>query len=184
MLCREHNPRGAIPARRSAAETRGGFTLVEVLLSLMILAMLMASIAVAFEACVDSYQANDDIASATQMARVILGRMMREVRTATDLDSNATELTIIPAPNDLNLTQIKYVQAGTELCVLRTVDGVTTTHRLLGGDNQSAVTLFYVLREDDHLGEPVSVTVRLGLTVDDHAVSVTSSATLRKKQLY
>lgn len=58
------------------------FTLVEVLLSLVILGMLMAAVALAFDASVKNYQANEGIFRTVNTGRQVLLRISNDVRTA------------------------------------------------------------------------------------------------------
>jgi len=56
--------------------------MVEVLMSLAILAMLMAAVAVAFDASIVNFQANESISKNMNTARAALLRMTTEIRTA------------------------------------------------------------------------------------------------------
>ena len=161
-----------------------GFTLVEALLALMILAMLLASIAAAFQAALMGYDTNSDFASVTQTARVVLGRMTSEVRTATDINSTSTSLTISPAPNAYGTTKIVYECVEGVLYYRPTKGGVESSYVLVGSGDNATVNTFYVLREDDLEGNPLSVTIRLGLSVKNESLDMTTSACLRKRQLY
>lgn len=67
---------------------RSGFTLVEVLISLAISALLMAAVAAAFNAAAMGYQDNRDIYNAINNARQALNRMTAELRTGYDVDAN------------------------------------------------------------------------------------------------
>lgn len=59
-----------------------GFTMVEVLMSLAILAMLMAAVAVAFDASIVNFQANEGISKTMNTARAALLRMTTQIRNA------------------------------------------------------------------------------------------------------
>jgi prepilin-type N-terminal cleavage/methylation domain-containing protein len=59
-----------------------GFTIVEVLVSLAVMAILLAAVAVAFNASIINYQENDDIFKAINSARQALTRMTTQLRTA------------------------------------------------------------------------------------------------------
>jgi len=65
-----------------AKKHKSAFTLVEVLLSLAILGMLMAAVAVAFDASVKNYQANQGIYRTVNTGRQTLLRITNDVRTA------------------------------------------------------------------------------------------------------
>ena len=168
----------------SPRKTRA-FTVVEALLALTILAMLLASVAVAVHASMQSYTENERMAAVTQASRVILSRMMREVRTATDVDSTATLLTITPADDGSGLEQIQYQYTGGLLYYRRTVNGVQTTHVLLGdGADDIVISAFSIVREDSGEGVPLSVKARLVLTKGTASFAVTASAAIRRNQEY
>ena len=161
-----------------------GFTLVEVLLAVTILAIVLASIGTAIDASISSYRANDDIASVTQITRMVMSRMMREVRTAVDIDSTATYLVITPPDNAQGITQIRYDYIDSVLYRSQIVGGQTLTQVLIGNEDDVAIGLFSIVREDDLEGNPISVTVRMGMSVGKQEMSMTSSACIRKRQLY
>jgi prepilin-type N-terminal cleavage/methylation domain-containing protein len=62
--------------------SRKGFTLVEVLIVLAILALLMTAVGTAFEATCRSYSENQDLYENMHMARQALIRMTTDIRTA------------------------------------------------------------------------------------------------------
>lgn len=87
------------------------FTLIELLMSLMILGMLMAAVAVAFDASVKNYQANEGIYRTVNTGRQALLRITNDVRIAqavasigigTGFDS-LTELTL-KTPDNQDIT--------------------------------------------------------------------------------
>ncbi len=63
---------------RTRTRTKG-FSFVEVLIALTLMAVLMTSIAAVVHASLQSYRENELITSMTQAARSILTRMMRDV---------------------------------------------------------------------------------------------------------
>jgi len=66
-----------------------GFTIVEVLVSLAVMAILLAAVAVAFNASIINYQENDDIFKAINGARQALFRITTQLRTADAVDPNS-----------------------------------------------------------------------------------------------
>lgn len=61
---------------------RKGFTVVEMLVAVTILAMLMAAVAVAFDASMKNYQANQDIYETVKVGRQSMMRMINDLRSA------------------------------------------------------------------------------------------------------
>ncbi|MEE9369985.1 MAG: prepilin-type N-terminal cleavage/methylation domain-containing protein, partial [Sedimentisphaerales bacterium] len=59
----------------------GGFTIVELLISLAIAALLLAAIAVAFNASVINYRENEDIFKTVNNTRQALSRITTDLRT-------------------------------------------------------------------------------------------------------
>ena len=68
---------------------RSGFTLVEVLLSLALSAMLLSALAVAFNASAVTYRENQEIFVAVNNGRQALLRMTTQLRTGFGVDPNA-----------------------------------------------------------------------------------------------
>jgi prepilin-type N-terminal cleavage/methylation domain-containing protein len=78
-------PSVAIIERESIMKTariKNGFTILELLMSLVILAVLMTAVAVAFDASIVNFKANEGISKTTNAARAALLRMTTELRTA------------------------------------------------------------------------------------------------------
>jgi prepilin-type N-terminal cleavage/methylation domain-containing protein len=163
---------------------RRGFTIMEMLLALTIVAMVLASIAAAVHASLHGYTENEKLTTATQTGRVVLGRMTREIRTCTDLDSDGASVTIIPPNDGSGVAQIVYeISEGQLVCCRTMSDGSKNTSTLIGGPgDDTTLVSFYVLREDDATGEPVSATIRLDFRVSDQPFGMTTSAALRKTQ--
>ena len=161
------------------------FTMVELLISLAITALLLASVAVGTHAYLKSYRDNECIVSLTETSRLVLSRMMVEARAAADLDSTATQLTIIPVDDGSGLEQIRYEYTGGQLHYRRTVSGQQSDQVLIGdGSNDITISDFSILREDDAEGGPVSVKVRLVLARDNESFPLTASAVIRRNQQF
>ena len=161
------------------------FTLAEVILALAILAMLLAAVAVAVHASMQSYTENERIASVTQASRVILSRMMAEVRSAADVNSSDTQLTITPPVDGSGLQQIQYEYTNGELHYRRTVSGVQSDDILTGdGADEIVISAFSIVREDSDEEVPLSVKVRLVLARGTASFAVTASAAIRRTQEY
>ncbi len=114
---------------KSANQTnRNGFTIIEILMALAILAILMAAVGLAFDASVTNYQANEGIYKTLNTARQALLRMTTELRTA---DTVATETDDSPNQN----SKISLI----------TNNGENITYRFNSADN----TLYY---DDNNTG--------------------------------
>ena len=161
------------------------FTMVELLLSRAITALLLASVAVGTHAYLKSYEDTECLVSLTEASRLVLSRMMIEARAATDVDSTAAQLTITPIDDGSGLQQIQYELTGGQLHYRRTVNGVQTDQILIG-DSSDDITIsdFSVLREVDPQDVPVSVRVHLALARGTESLSVTASAVIRGNQEY
>ena len=90
-----------------------GFTIVEMLIVLAITALLLAAVAVAFNASVINYRENEDSFKAINIARQALSRMVSQIRTG------------LVDPNDL----------GNDSCKLLCADGTEVTYHYDAADN-------------------------------------------------
>jgi hypothetical protein len=162
--------------------------LVEVLLSLTLTAMLMASIAAATDAAFNSYDQNGRMADCTQTGRAILGRMANDIRTADAVTTDAGTISIIPPTNAQGLTLIQYVYANNTLTMNRTVNGMVTVCPLLdqtGDVRLSAFTITSKQGLDCHgVTCTRSVTAHLTMTDGNQQFAVTVSASPRRNQSF
>ena len=90
------------------SERRAGFTIVEMMMALVILAMLMTAVGVAVDASIKNYHDNEALYKTVNTARAALLRITTDVRT-----SQAVALIGTEAGNDADNTQ----------CSMLTVDG-------------------------------------------------------------
>jgi prepilin-type N-terminal cleavage/methylation domain-containing protein len=128
------------------------FTLVELLLSLAIFGMLMAAVAVAFDASVKNYQDNQGIYRTVNTARQTLLRLTNDVRTAesvavvgTDGDPDNTQLTLRTANQDITYRydatdKILYLHtAETNYVLCRNIDAMSFERAPVADSNPVAV---------------------------------------------
>jgi type II secretory pathway pseudopilin PulG len=162
--------------------------LVEVLLSLAILAALMAALGVAVHASLASYRENDKITSSTQAARAVLERLSRDIRTAAAVDAQTDTVTIIPPDTGSGIQQVQYEydSANGQILYRVTANGQTTSHVLLGGNVEVTAFSVTTLMGQDWQGLTCigRLTIRIGLSVDNQTIDVTSSVAPRRNQLY
>lgn len=80
---------------------RTGFTIVEMLMAMMIMAMLMTALAAAFNASMVNFKANEDAFKVTNIARQALIRITTELRTANAVavSEPSSQCSIITAGN-------------------------------------------------------------------------------------
>jgi type II secretory pathway pseudopilin PulG len=163
---------------------RSGIGLAELLISVAIMATLLAAVAAAMNATFTGYSENEKISSATQAARGVLNRLATDVRRCGDATVTATSVTLRFA----DFTQTKYELLNGTLFYYRTVNGVTTTYTLLGSGDRAQVTSFVVTRiagtDAGGLACTTSVTVALTVAVDNRTLTVTTTADPRSNQLF
>ncbi len=103
-----------------------GFTIAELLLALAITGILLAAVAVAFNASIINYRENEDIFKTINSARQALSRITSQLRTGYWVDPNA--------PNNE--------------CSFFTADGHDITYRFNNADNK-----LYLITNDDLLDD-------------------------------
>lgn len=163
------------------------FTLVELLVALALLAMMLASVAAATHASLQSYSENDQYAGITQTARSIMDRLAREARTCEDISITSTTVSIAPIANAEGLTEIRYERSGNKLLYHRVVNGVTTTHTLLGDSDAVKVTGFSVSRTTAVEGSYTVTKIlaaKLTFQADNQTMVVSTSVAPRRNQVY
>lgn len=164
------------------------FTIAEMLIALAILAVLLAAVAVAFHGSLMSYAENQKIAEVVQASRVLLQRIMTEVRTAEAIDTDSQRISIIPPLNGEGLTEIEYVLDGEVLYCRRTINGDQVTEPFISSDGPVRIDQFDVTRETDVDGEGLtytkSITASVGLRSGENAFQVTASACPRRNLAY
>ena len=155
-------------------KSKAGFTIVEMLLSLMILGMVLAAVALAFNASATNFSENEAMFKAMNTARQALLRITTEIRTAQAVAVIGTGAGEDPADNSQ--------------CSILTSDSRNITYRYNSGDstlylddnlasssyvmceNVTAMTFIRVPVPDD----PSSIrNVRVSITVAADGVSQT-----------
>jgi len=74
---------------KNRCQSRWGFTLAEVLISMVILAVLLTAVAAAFDASMKNYKDNEAISKTMNAARAALLRITNDIRTAREVRVNA-----------------------------------------------------------------------------------------------
>ncbi len=114
------------------------FTIAELLLALAITSILLAAVAVAFNASVINYQENENIFKTTNSARQALSQITNRLRTASAVDPNSpvNECTLITAASD-DITY-QYSSADSKLYLITNDDPSDDDYVLC--DNVTAMT--------------------------------------------
>ncbi len=139
-----------------------GFTIMELLLALAISSMLLAAVAVAFNASIINYRENEDIFKVINSARQSLFRMTSQLRTADAVEPNSpvNECTLITAGGD-DIT-FQYNNGDNKLYLI-TNDDLTDPDYVLC-DNVTAMTFTKTPTDDgtDCKSVQISITVARG----------------------
>jgi prepilin-type N-terminal cleavage/methylation domain-containing protein len=169
---------------------REGFSLVELLVSLVLLSILMASVAAAVRGSLLSYETNEDVANVTHSARAVLERMLGEIRAANAIDPNAGSDTIRiehPRASESDpLQETEYTLDSGSLKMKTYLSGALQgTYVLLGGLDDVTVTTFSFTPRtgQDQEGKTciVAVTVAIELSYDGQTINSSGSSYLRRK---
>lgn len=172
-------------------QNKNGFTLIEVMMSLVILAVLMTAVAFAFDASVTNYQANKGIYQTVNTGRQTLLRITNDLRSAQAValiggdDPDNTQVSLVT--NTGNNITYRYDSTDNTLYY---VDNATGTPYTLC-DNVTSAT-FDRTEEQIDLGGTIGMIwlvrdVRIVLTVTDDAGKVSkklAAATLIRKNQY
>jgi prepilin-type N-terminal cleavage/methylation domain-containing protein len=150
-----------------------GFTIVEMLMAMTIMAMLLTAIAVAFSASNSSYSDNEAIFRASNTMRQSLLRITTELRSAKDVtlgDSNS-ECTILKADD----TWVNYNYNSDEKIL----------YLMTGGENYvickdvSAVSFVKTAMPDD-ASKPRNVQIKITVEINGITKTAVAGAAIRK----
>ncbi len=98
------------PRQLRGHANRDGFTIIELLMSLMLVSMLLTAVALATRASMDSYEQNRGAAAVNQASRSLAMRMQREIRQAEAVDytAGAARVVITPPASASGLQDVTY----------------------------------------------------------------------------
>ena len=155
--------RGMISSMKRTGNIKG-FGVIELLIALAITALLLAAVAVAFNASIINYSENEDIFRAVNSARQALYRITTQLRTATavDPDSPANECAFITAGGE----DITYLYDSTEgkLYLVTNYDLTDSDYVLC--DNITAMTFTKNTRTVDSITFVASVQITMTVEID------------------
>ena len=169
---------------------QSGFTLIEMLFSLVLLVLLLGAIAAATRASLSSYNENAKLAALSQTARVLQSRLRREIRTAEAVDHGADPGNIVISPPEatgVDEIRYEYVPGTQTLQYHRTINGETTTETIMGPDSTVRPVGMYATYDTTVIDEVTCtqrVVVTLALEVDGRSYTIVCSAAPRRNQSF
>ncbi len=155
---------------------RNGFTLIEILLALVILATLMAAVGLAFDASVTNYHANRGIHKTLNTARQALTRMTTDLRTSSGIPATGeanTQVSLFTSAGDNityrydNTDNTLYYDDNTtsnNYALCKNVTALTINRATVPGDPTTVRSVRIILTVTDDLGE-VTQTLAAGVVV-------------------
>jgi len=152
-----------------------GFTIAELLLALAIASMLLAAVAVAFNASIINYRQNEDVFKAINSARQATFRMISQLRTGYWVDPNpldVNECSFFTA-DDENITY-EYRSADNKLYLVTNSDG----QEYVLCDNVTAMTFTKTPTDDGT--DCKSVQISITVTSGNVQQTVSAAAVIRK----
>ncbi|MFP4104991.1 MAG: type II secretion system protein J [Phycisphaerae bacterium] len=172
---------------RYGGTPRLGFTLVELLVSLAILAVVLTAAATFVHATLYNYDQNEKIASNSHLSRMILTRLNRQIRTAAAVSCTNSSVTIVPPNDGSGLQQIKYYVHNRTLWYQQKINGEITSHPLIAPEDDITLKTFTVGTVMGYDWNDVycvkTVTIRLEVQQDEHTHSFTVTASPRRNQV-
>jgi prepilin-type N-terminal cleavage/methylation domain-containing protein len=149
-----------------------GFTLVEILIALAITGLLLAAVAVTFNASVMGYQENEDIFKTINDGRQALFRITTQLRTAAAVDpcTPNNECTLITAGGDNITYQYNNIDSK-----LYQIDNSTSNSYLLC-DNVTAMVFTRATDVDPLTSQEYVKSVQISMTVQNNNTEKTFTA--------
>lgn len=162
------------------SKNKSGFTLIEIIIAVVIAAVLMTAVAVAFDASAKNYAANEGIYESTNKARQALQRITANIRASDTItlpsDETNNKCTMTTAEGK-NYTY-DYRSGSNSLYI---VDNDTTTEYLLCGD---VTNLVFTKGTGDLGGVTVVKNVRITMEVTTGGqVKTLSGAAVARKMM-
>ena len=145
---------------QSKLNHRSGFTIVELLLALAISGMLLAAVAVAFNASATNYRENEEIFKTINNARQALFRMTSQLRTANAVDPAAPSNECSFFTSALENLTYEFRSADNKLYLITNSDA----QEYVLCDNVTAMSFSRILTDDglDCKSVQISITVASG----------------------
>jgi prepilin-type N-terminal cleavage/methylation domain-containing protein len=158
----------------SSEKSSSGFTIAELLISLAIMALLLAAVAAAFNASIANYRDNEDIFKTINNARQALTRITNQLRTADAVDPNepSNQCSLITAGGD-NITY-RHDNSDNKLYV----DFNSNSYVLC--DNVTAMTFTKDTATEDSVTYVKSVQVSMTVTSGELEKTLSAAAVVRR----
>jgi prepilin-type N-terminal cleavage/methylation domain-containing protein len=158
----------------SSEKSSAGFTIAELLISLTIIALLLAAVAAALNASVANYRDNEDIFKTINNARQALTRITNQLRTADAVDPNepSNQCSLITAGSD----DITYRYDNSEKKLY--VDFNSNSYVLC--DNVTAMTFTKDTATEDSVTYVKSVQVSMTVSSGDLEKTLSAAAVVRR----
>ena len=154
------------------------FTVVELLVALAITGLLLAAVAVAFNASAMNYRENEDIFKTINNARQALFRITTQIRTANGVDPNSpvNECTMITAGGE-DITY-RFDSSDNKLYLITNGDLSDSDYVLC--DNVTAMTFTKDIVTEDSLTYVENVQISMTVESGDLQRTVSAAAVVRK----
>lgn len=164
MSCRSHK--------------RRAFTIAELLLALAITGILLAGVAVAFDALSRSHTQNEQMFKSISKARQAMQRMSAQLRTANYVDPNGTSTSCTLTTGDGESLTYNYVADAQKLYLITNDDSSDPDYVLC--NNVSAASFEYGTFDDAGVTKVKYVQISLTITEGDTSETVNGAAAIRR----
>lgn len=154
------------------------FTIVESLIALAVVSILLAAVAVAFNASAINYRENNDIFNAVNKARQALFRMTTQLRTADAVnpDSLSNECTMITAGGD----DITYRYNSSDKKLYLVTNDVITDSDYVLCNNVTAMTFTKDIVTEGSQTKVKSVQISITVAAGDVQQTLSAAAVIRR----
>jgi prepilin-type N-terminal cleavage/methylation domain-containing protein len=155
-----------------------GFTVVEVLISLAIAAILLASVAVAINASAINYSENEKMFKTINCARQALFRMTTQIRTADAVDPNSASNACSMITSDGEDITYYYNSSDNKIYLITNDDTTDSDYVLCENVTAMNITKNTVL--EDAVIKVKSVQISITIQIDDSQRTIASAAVVRR----
>ena len=160
-----------------------GFTLVEVLISLSLSAMLLAGFAVVIHGALFSYEQNTNTTALDHVGRSIMERMTQEIRSSSNLDCSSNLLRIYPI-DSAGPDEIRYRLVDGVFCYDQVNGGNVTTNILIGSQDNVTVQSFTIdLVLNGSTATLANVSLGLQAGTDTRTIKASASPRINRSSL-